>query len=80
MCDWGSDVCSSALVVNSGAEHVTLPGLQSWTWYCVKVQSRFDYYNKTSSFSSTQCMQTEGETRLSLNTHTNTHVHSHTNA
>ncbi|XP_062312523.1 interferon alpha/beta receptor 1b-like [Osmerus eperlanus] len=52
---------ASPAVVNSGSEHVTLPGLQSWTWYCVRVQSRFDYYNKTSSFTSTQCMQTEGE-------------------
>ncbi|TKS66814.1 Interferon alpha/beta receptor 1a [Collichthys lucidus] len=37
---------------------VTLSNLKSWTWYCVMVQSRSDFYNKTSSFTSPQCMQT----------------------
>lgn len=39
---------------------MTLPDLKSWTWYCVMVQSRVEYYNKSSSFTSPLCMQTEG--------------------
>ncbi|CAB1329119.1 unnamed protein product [Coregonus sp. 'balchen'] len=41
---------------------VTLPELEAWTWYCVMVQSRYDYYNKTSGYTAPQCMQTEGDT------------------
>lgn len=39
---------------------VTLPGLKAWTWYCVRVQSRDDFYSKTSDFTVPHCMQTEG--------------------
>uniref|UniRef100_A0A3Q4HYQ1 Interleukin-20 receptor subunit alpha-like n=1 Tax=Neolamprologus brichardi TaxID=32507 RepID=A0A3Q4HYQ1_NEOBR len=39
---------------------VTLPGLKAWTWYCVSVQSRDDFYSKTSDFTVPHCMQTEG--------------------
>ncbi|CAB1346578.1 unnamed protein product [Coregonus sp. 'balchen'] len=49
-------------VVDSSNNLVTLPELEAWTWYCVMVQSRYDYYNKTSSYTAPQCMQTEGDT------------------
>ncbi|XP_019208370.1 interferon alpha/beta receptor 1b isoform X2 [Oreochromis niloticus] len=39
---------------------VTLPGLKAWTWYCVRVQSRYDFYSKISDFTVPHCMQTEG--------------------
>ncbi|XP_040912929.1 interleukin-10 receptor subunit beta isoform X2 [Toxotes jaculatrix] len=48
--------------LSSGANLVTLPNLKAWTWYCVSVQSRYDFYNKSSSFTLPQCMQTEGNT------------------
>ncbi|XP_047670705.1 interferon alpha/beta receptor 1a-like [Tachysurus fulvidraco] len=40
---------------------VILPGLESWTWYCVRVQSKEDYYKKTSAFSPAYCIQTDGQ-------------------
>ncbi|KAI3356620.1 hypothetical protein L3Q82_017832, partial [Scortum barcoo] len=46
----------------SHANMVTLPNLKAWTWYCVSIQSRYDFYNKSSSFTSPHCMQTEGAT------------------
>ncbi|CAB1329116.1 unnamed protein product [Coregonus sp. 'balchen'] len=49
-------------VVDSSNNLVTLPELEAWTWYCVMVQSRYDYYNKTSGNTAPQCMQTEGDT------------------
>ncbi|XP_074551562.1 interferon alpha/beta receptor 1b-like isoform X2 [Halichoeres trimaculatus] len=40
---------------------VTLPSLKAWTWYCVRVQTQGDdYYNKSSSFTSPLCLQTQG--------------------
>ncbi|XP_076854553.1 interferon alpha/beta receptor 1b-like [Brachyhypopomus gauderio] len=39
---------------------VTLPEVENWTWYCVRVQSREPYYNKTSVFTPTHCLQTDG--------------------
>nr|XP_054594359.1 interferon alpha/beta receptor 1b [Nothobranchius furzeri] len=39
---------------------VTLSDVKAWTWYCISVQSRDDFYNKSSSFTSPQCVQTEG--------------------
>ncbi|XDV31431.1 hypothetical protein PO909_034117, partial [Leuciscus waleckii] len=39
---------------------VTLPKLDRWTWYCVRVQSRYNLYNKTSVFSDIHCTRTEG--------------------
>ncbi|KAJ4933722.1 hypothetical protein JOQ06_030546 [Pogonophryne albipinna] len=39
---------------------VTLSNLQAWTSYCVRVQSRYDFYNKSSSFTPPLCTQTEG--------------------
>ncbi|XP_070694232.1 interleukin-10 receptor subunit beta [Pempheris klunzingeri] len=41
---------------------VTLPNMKAWTWYCVTVQTRYDFYNKSSSFTPPHCMQTEGAT------------------
>lgn len=40
---------------------VTLPDLETWTVYCVRVQSRYDFYNKSSSFSPILCQQTDGQ-------------------
>ncbi|XP_048048429.1 interferon alpha/beta receptor 1a-like isoform X1 [Megalobrama amblycephala] len=41
---------------------VTLSELDGSTWYCVRVQSCCDFYNKTSVFSDTHCTRTEGQT------------------
>ncbi|XP_036417777.1 interferon alpha/beta receptor 1a-like isoform X2 [Colossoma macropomum] len=38
---------------------VILPDLESRTWYCVRVQSRYDFYDKISVFSPTYCEQTD---------------------
>ncbi|KAF3842770.1 hypothetical protein F7725_001619 [Dissostichus mawsoni] len=46
--------------LSSKASVVTLSDLQAWTWYCVRVQSRYDFYNKSSSFTPQLCMETEG--------------------
>ncbi|XP_028249885.1 interferon alpha/beta receptor 1b-like [Parambassis ranga] len=48
--------------LTSSINIVILPNLKPWTWYCVIVQSRYDYYNKGSNFTSPHCMQTEGAT------------------
>ncbi|XP_022058138.2 interleukin-10 receptor subunit beta [Acanthochromis polyacanthus] len=53
---------SRTQLVNSNANVVTLPNLKPWTWYCVSVQTRYDFYNKSSNFTSPHCMQTEGAT------------------
>ncbi|XP_073329319.1 LOW QUALITY PROTEIN: interleukin-10 receptor subunit beta [Pagrus major] len=53
---------SEAQMLSSSANLVTLPHLKPWTLYCVSVQSRSDFYNKSSSFTSPQCMETEGAT------------------
>lgn len=62
---WERSIDSQALrtqTLRSSANMVTLPNLKAWTWYCVSIQSRDDFYNKSSSFTSPQCMQTEGNT------------------
>ncbi|XP_041662873.1 interferon alpha/beta receptor 1b-like [Cheilinus undulatus] len=46
--------------VSSSVNMVTLPGLKAWTWYCVSIQTRYDFYNKSSSFTAPLCMQTQG--------------------
>ncbi|XP_034042857.1 LOW QUALITY PROTEIN: interleukin-10 receptor subunit beta [Thalassophryne amazonica] len=64
---WESSPDPQALAVQTlctSANLVTLPHLKARTHYCVKVQSRDDYYNKTSNFTTPQCMQTEGPTPL----------------
>lgn len=53
---------STTQTLSSSANLVTLPNLKAWTWYCVMIQSRDDFYNKSSSFTSPHCMQTEGST------------------
>ncbi|XP_066542796.1 interleukin-10 receptor subunit beta isoform X2 [Hoplias malabaricus] len=40
---------------------VIIPELDTWTWYCLRVQSRYDFYNKNSVFSPTYCTQTDGQ-------------------
>ncbi|KAJ3591602.1 hypothetical protein NHX12_006735 [Muraenolepis orangiensis] len=47
-------------IVDTHVNLVTLSELRAWTWYCVSVQSRYDFYNKSSAFTSPHCMQTEG--------------------
>ncbi|XP_060909537.1 interleukin-10 receptor subunit beta isoform X3 [Labrus mixtus] len=46
--------------LNTSVNMVTLPNLKSWTWYCVSIQTRYDFYNKYSSFTNPLCMQTQG--------------------
>uniref|UniRef100_UPI0037E7C9C6 interleukin-10 receptor subunit beta n=1 Tax=Semicossyphus pulcher TaxID=241346 RepID=UPI0037E7C9C6 len=46
--------------LDSSVTVVTLPSLKSWTRYCVSVQTRYDFYNKSSSFTAPLCMQTQG--------------------
>ncbi|KAM9342967.1 interferon alpha/beta receptor 1a-like isoform 2-T2 [Pholidichthys leucotaenia] len=50
----------SSLFLQPSRANLTLPDLKSWTWYCVTVQSLYDFYNKNSSFTEPCCMQTEG--------------------
>ncbi|KAK2839395.1 hypothetical protein Q5P01_013135 [Channa striata] len=57
---WENSADPQIQSVSKSANLVTLPNLKSWTLYCVKVQSRYDFYNKSSSFTSPLCMQTEG--------------------
>ncbi|CAB1447330.1 unnamed protein product [Pleuronectes platessa] len=60
---WEHSEDSKALrtqTLSSEAKLVTLPGLKAWTLYCVSIQSCNNFYNKSSSFTSPQCMQTEG--------------------
>ncbi|XP_044073812.1 interleukin-10 receptor subunit beta [Siniperca chuatsi] len=62
---WERSVDAQALrpqTLSSSANVVTLPNLKAWTWYCVSIQSRYDFYNKSSSFTSPHCLQTEGAT------------------
>ncbi|XP_077095112.1 interferon alpha/beta receptor 1a-like isoform X2 [Siphateles boraxobius] len=51
-----------AKVLKTKNNAVTLSELDRWTCYCVRVQSRYDFYNKTSVFSDTHCTNTEGLT------------------
>ncbi len=57
---------------------VMLTELHRQTWYCVRVQSRVDYYNKSSVFSDTHCIRTEGQQLRHTHTRTHTHTHTHT--
>ncbi|KAK0154002.1 Interferon alpha/beta receptor 1a [Merluccius polli] len=47
-------------IVDTRVNMLTLSDLQAWTSYCVSVQSRYDFYNKSSAFTTPHCMQTEG--------------------
>ncbi|XP_078119149.1 interferon alpha/beta receptor 1a-like isoform X3 [Sander vitreus] len=62
MVNCSSDLCKAVetQMLASKATVVTLSDLKAWTWYCVRVQSRYDFFNKKSSFTSPHCMQTEG--------------------
>ncbi|XP_041856718.1 interferon alpha/beta receptor 1b-like [Melanotaenia boesemani] len=42
---------------------VNVLDLKAWTRYCVSVQTRYDFYNKSSCFSPPVCVQTEGAVR-----------------
>ncbi|XP_029315432.1 interferon alpha/beta receptor 1b-like [Cottoperca gobio] len=62
---WESSVDTQAFrtqTLTSSANVVTLSNLKAWTRYCVSIQSCYDFYNKSSSFTSSLCMQTEGST------------------
>ncbi|XP_073701751.1 interleukin-10 receptor subunit beta [Garra rufa] len=50
----------TAKVLQTKYNVVALPELDRQTWYCVRVQSRYEYYNKSSVFSDTHCARTEG--------------------
>ncbi|XP_072253914.1 interleukin-10 receptor subunit beta [Leuresthes tenuis] len=50
----------AAQTLSSSVNRVTLSKLKGWTWYCVVVQTRYDFYNKSSTFTPPHCMQTEG--------------------
>ncbi|XP_073701749.1 interferon alpha/beta receptor 1b-like isoform X2 [Garra rufa] len=50
----------TAKVLETKTNVVTLPELDRQTWYCVRVQSRYKYYDKSSVFSDTHCARTEG--------------------
>ncbi|XP_035266591.1 interferon alpha/beta receptor 1b-like [Anguilla anguilla] len=50
--------------LNTSINIATLADLEPWTVYCFKVQSRFNFYNKISGFSETQCQRTTGRTPL----------------
>ncbi|XP_075937159.1 interferon alpha/beta receptor 1b-like isoform X2 [Anarhichas minor] len=57
---WERSQALRTRTLNSSANIVTLPDLKAWTWYCVSVQTCYDFYNKKSSFTAPHCMQTEG--------------------
>ncbi|KAJ8352562.1 hypothetical protein SKAU_G00240380 [Synaphobranchus kaupii] len=50
--------------LNTSINIVTLTDLEPWTVYCFRVQSRYNFYDKISSFSETQCQRTAGRTPL----------------
>ncbi|XP_077435636.1 interferon alpha/beta receptor 1a-like isoform X2 [Vanacampus margaritifer] len=47
-------------IVNTSANMVTFPARKSWTWYCVRVQSRSDHPSKRSKFNLPHCILTDG--------------------
>ncbi|XP_076011294.1 interferon alpha/beta receptor 1b-like isoform X2 [Genypterus blacodes] len=49
-------------MLTTHANLVTLSDLKAWTMYCVRVQSRYDFYNKSSVWTPPLCAQTEGVT------------------
>ncbi|KAJ8282235.1 hypothetical protein COCON_G00047540 [Conger conger] len=50
--------------LNTSINIVTLPDLEPWAVYCFRVQSRYNFYNKISSFSQMLCQQTTDRTPL----------------
>ncbi|XP_062391392.1 interleukin-10 receptor subunit beta [Sardina pilchardus] len=59
---WKLDTPSQVEVLDSVASLVTLSDLDEWTRFCVRAQIRCDFYNKTSAFTSPQCIRTQGHT------------------
>ncbi|XP_067299074.1 interleukin-10 receptor subunit beta isoform X2 [Pseudorasbora parva] len=57
-----TDGSQKPVVLKTKNNVVTLSELDSWTQYCVRVQSCYDFYNKASVFSETQCTSTKGST------------------
>ncbi|XP_051564099.1 interferon alpha/beta receptor 1a-like [Myxocyprinus asiaticus] len=57
-----SDSSQQAEVLRTESNVVTLSKLDRLTQYCVRVQSRCEFYNKSSVFSDVHCTQTGGET------------------
>ncbi|KAK5861499.1 hypothetical protein PBY51_022891 [Eleginops maclovinus] len=55
-----ADAQAARQTLTSKTNVVTLSHLKAWTCYCVSVQSRYDFYNKSSSFTPPLCIQTEG--------------------
>ncbi|XP_016339593.1 interferon alpha/beta receptor 1b-like isoform X2 [Sinocyclocheilus anshuiensis] len=56
-----SEEPKKAKVLQTENNVVMLTDLDRQTWYCVRVQSRYDFYNKISVFSDTHCTRTEGQ-------------------
>ncbi|KAM9802204.1 interferon alpha/beta receptor 1-like isoform 9-T20 [Syngnathus typhle] len=49
-------------IIHTSAQMVTLPDLNYWTLYCVRVQSCSDHPDKRSKFNLPYCIQTDGHT------------------
>ncbi|KAF4109511.1 interferon alpha/beta receptor 1a-like [Onychostoma macrolepis] len=56
-----SEEPQTAKVLETKNNVVTLTELDRQTWYCVRVQSRDDFSEKSSVFSDTHCTRTEGQ-------------------
>ncbi|XP_059403003.1 interferon alpha/beta receptor 1a-like [Carassius carassius] len=56
-----SEEPQKAKVLETNNNLVMLTELDRQTWYCVRVQSRDVFYNKSSVYSDTQCTRTEGQ-------------------
>ncbi|XP_042563208.1 interferon alpha/beta receptor 1b-like [Clupea harengus] len=52
----------AAELVNSDPALVTLSGLVEWVVYCVRVQTRYDFYRKYSAYTAPRCIRTQGQT------------------
>ncbi|XP_031436397.1 interferon alpha/beta receptor 1b-like [Clupea harengus] len=59
---WRQDTHTQAELVNSDPALVTLSGLLEWVVYCVRVQTRYDFYRKYSAYTAPQCIRTQGQT------------------
>ncbi|XP_042619198.1 interferon alpha/beta receptor 1a-like isoform X2 [Cyprinus carpio] len=56
-----SEEPQKAKVLRTKNNVVMLSDLDRQTWYCVRVQSHYDFYDKTSVFSDTHCTRTGGQ-------------------
>ncbi|XP_028993099.1 interferon alpha/beta receptor 1a-like [Betta splendens] len=57
---WERSADTQTKMLTTDTSLVYLPNLKAWTWYCVSIQSRYDFYNKSSILTPPQCIQTEG--------------------